>query len=83
VFPKINRQARTESLKGTIKIDGEYCKECLLCTTACKNGNLQPSGELNSKGFHPIVLKDDADCNGCALCALVCPEVAIEVYRGQ
>ncbi len=70
-------------MKGTIKIDGEYCKECLLCTTACKNGNLQPSGELNSKGFHPIVLKDDADCNGCALCALVCPEVAIEVYRGQ
>jgi NAD-dependent dihydropyrimidine dehydrogenase PreA subunit len=26
-------------------------------------------------------VKPDADCNGCALCALVCPEVAIEVYR--
>ncbi len=68
-------------MKGTIKIDGEYCKECLLCTTACKNNNLRSSGELNSKGFHPIVLKDDANCNGCALCAIICPEAAIEVYR--
>jgi len=68
-------------LKGTIKINGELCKECLLCTISCKKENLLPSTELNSKGFHPVILKADAVCNGCALCAIICPDIAIEVYR--
>jgi NAD-dependent dihydropyrimidine dehydrogenase PreA subunit len=26
--------------------------------------------------------KDERKCSGCALCAIACPEIAIEVYRG-
>lgn len=72
---------RLARVKGTITINSELCKECLLCTISCKKENLQPATELNSKGFHPIILKADADCNGCALCAIMCPDIAIEVYR--
>jgi len=36
---------------------------------------------LNAKGFHPAVAVKSDDCVGCAMCAVVCPEVAIEVYK--
>jgi len=68
-------------LKGKINIDETLCKECHLCIDACKKGNIVPSDKLNTDGFHPVIFQDDGDCTGCALCALMCPEVAIEVYR--
>jgi 2-oxoglutarate ferredoxin oxidoreductase subunit delta len=37
---------------------------------------------LNPSGYLPAVFNDNGECTGCAICALVCPEVAIEVYRG-
>jgi len=49
---------------------------------------IEISDELNTKGYYPArFLEDDAPkshkrkCTGCAMCALTCPDVAIEVYR--
>jgi 2-oxoglutarate ferredoxin oxidoreductase subunit delta len=36
--------------------------------------------DLTSKGYHPVMLVKDG-CTGCAICALVCPEAALTVYR--
>jgi 2-oxoglutarate ferredoxin oxidoreductase subunit delta len=41
---------------------------------------------LNIKGYHPAEYtedetSDDRKCTGCALCAVMCPDVAIEVFR--
>jgi 2-oxoglutarate ferredoxin oxidoreductase subunit delta len=37
---------------------------------------------LNAIGYHPALLVDPAgDCTGCALCAVICPDVCITVYR--
>lgn len=69
-------------MKGHITIDKELCKECLLCIQACKQGLIHPSGEYNSRGYRPAQFKDaGGECTGCTLCAIVCPDVAIEVYR--
>jgi len=68
-------------LKGFIEINRELCKECLLCVEACKRDNIVPSTDLNAKGYHPVRFTADGRCNGCALCATVCPEAAIEVWR--
>lgn len=41
------------------------------------------SEELNLKGYYPAKVNDKGEsrCNGCTLCAVACPEAAIEVYR--
>jgi len=38
--------------------------------------------KLNARGYHPSALVDpDGNCTGCAICAVVCPDVCITVYR--
>jgi len=42
---------------------------------------------LNQKGYYPAIYSEEGIgiekhvCKGCALCAIVCPDIAIEVYR--
>jgi 2-oxoglutarate ferredoxin oxidoreductase subunit delta len=35
---------------------------------------------LTPKGYHPVKLISDG-CTGCGICAIVCPEAALTVYR--
>ena len=69
-------------MKGTIEISRELCKGGELCSSFCPKGIISVSDKLNANGYLPAVFKDNGECTGCAICALVCPEVAIEVYRG-
>jgi 2-oxoglutarate ferredoxin oxidoreductase subunit delta len=37
---------------------------------------------LNARGYHPAIYQDpQGDCTGCALCAVICPDACITVYR--
>jgi 2-oxoglutarate ferredoxin oxidoreductase subunit delta len=37
---------------------------------------------LTPRGYHPAALIDpQGECTGCAICAVICPDVAISVYR--
>ena len=67
--------------KGHIEIDQELCKGCQLCIAFCNKGSIWPAETLNAAGYQPCAFDGGGDCTGCAICALVCPEVAIEVYR--
>jgi 2-oxoglutarate ferredoxin oxidoreductase subunit delta len=80
-----------------VVIDENLCKGCALCTTACPQHLLVEGDHFNNKGYTPVVflpITINADCNGdrldsrlertcsgCALCARMCPDVAIRVYR--
>lgn len=68
-------------LKGYIEINRELCKECHLCIYACKKGLIVTTNEFNSRGYHPVRFEKPEECTGCTLCAVTCPEVAIEAYR--
>jgi 2-oxoglutarate ferredoxin oxidoreductase subunit delta len=37
-------------------------------------------GRLTPKGYHPVALVREG-CTGCGICAIMCPEAALTVYR--
>jgi len=78
----INSLDKGYNMKGKIVIDRELCKGCELCIAFCPKKLIAPSDKLNAAGYLPAEFKDGGECTGCASCATVCPEVAIEVYRG-
>lgn len=72
--------------KGSIVVNRERCKGCHICLDWCPLGLISVSPDLNRKGYQPARFNDrkseeDKTCTGCTMCATVCPEVAIEVYR--
>ena len=38
---------------------------------------------INSMGFHPATVVEQDKCTGCAFCARMCPDVAIEVEKEE
>jgi len=66
---------RSEHPDEVIFIYDKWCKNCGLCYGLC------PKGVLTSdKGGHPVVSNPDA-CIACYLCEMVCPDMAITVYK--
>ena len=57
------------------------CKGCYLCIGACPKNVLGESESLNAKGYKPAAVKNPDACIGCAMCATMCPDCAIEVYK--
>ena len=64
-----------------IEINKERCKACELCVGACPLGLICLSEEINSAGDHYARQTDASKCTGCTLCAIMCPDMAIEVYK--
>lgn len=80
-----------------VSVDKEKCKGCLLCVAFCPKGLLAQSKKLNRRGANfiefsrkankkgggipPLAGHDTGECIGCAMCAVICPECCIEVYR--
>ena len=71
------------SKKGKVVINKELCKGCMLCVEFCKRNVLRASESFNKMGYHPAEVCEDSDCTACMVCAIVCPEVAIEVYDDE
>ena len=66
--------------KGKVVIDRERCKGCHLCIDVCPVKVLGIDEEPNSWGYYPAKLVKD-NCIACGSCYLVCPDVAITVYK--
>ncbi len=68
-------------VKGWIEVDEMFCKGCENCVHECPQKVLALNMDhLTPKGYHPVYLIAEG-CAGCAICALVCPEAALTVYR--
>ena len=64
-----------------IEILSERCKSCEFCISVCRNNVLEVGEKTNAKGYRYINVKNEADCIGCLMCANMCPDAAIEIYR--
>ncbi len=68
-------------LKGPIHVDRERCREFTLCSEFCPKKAIFIPGDLNLKGYYVAVFDDGKGCTGCTTCAIICPDVAIEVEK--
>ena len=60
----------------------DTCKGCGLCIAACHKSLLAiDKSHLNAKGYHPIGIEKPEECVGCAACARMCPDCALEVDK--
>ena len=67
---------------GKVVITREFCKGCELCTTACSKKLLKIGESFNKSGYYVVEFcGEEGTCTGCALCAEMCPDVAIEVWK--
>lgn len=64
-----------------VNILSEYCKSCGLCIEACPKKILAIGDKANNKGYFAVVCTDQEKCIGCTMCGIVCPDVAIEIYK--
>jgi 2-oxoglutarate ferredoxin oxidoreductase subunit delta len=64
-----------------IEILTERCKSCEFCISVCKKDVLEIGGKANSKGYRYVSVKNPENCIGCLMCANMCPDAAIEIYR--
>lgn len=64
-----------------VEVDPVYCKGCLRCVEVCKKECLVLSGLSNASGYDYVAYQEGAGCTGCGLCYMVCPDVAVTVYK--
>ncbi len=65
-----------------VTINEDRCKGCGLCVHVCPKKVLVIAKErLNVKGYHPASAPDQSSCISCAMCATMCPDVAIRVEK--
>ena len=69
--------------KPSITIEPELCKGCGLCIWACPKEEIRLSDKDDIRGIKVAFFNDSHECTGCTFCAVVCPEVAIDVYRAS
>lgn len=70
-------------MKGGIVIDRELCKGCGNCIEACPRKIIAMTKQFNSNGYFVVGLKEAGNCTGCAICANMCPEIAITVFQEE
>ncbi|BDV43460.1 2-oxoacid:acceptor oxidoreductase subunit delta [Geotalea uraniireducens] len=66
---------------ATIEIDELRCKGCGLCTLACSRKLIVMGEIINKHGYVTARFTRCEQCTGCALCAEICPDVAITVFK--
>ena len=69
--------------KATIHINQNWCKGCYICIEACPKKVFDKASEVSEKGFFPVIVARPEDCTTCLQCEMLCPDLAIDVKKGD
>jgi 2-oxoglutarate ferredoxin oxidoreductase subunit delta len=65
-----------------VVVNTERCKGCSYCVLSCAKNVLYIDFNRRNSGGYPVAASAPGkQCSGCALCAEVCPDVALAVFR--
>lgn len=64
-----------------VKILNHYCKGCGYCVKSCPKKVLEIGTEINGLGYKYAVTARPEDCIACKMCAVICPDSAIEIEK--
>lgn len=68
--------------KGEITIDERYCQGCGYCVHFCNRDCIVIKGnKYTPQGYLLPEFANPDNCTACAICAWMCPQFAIEVYK--
>ena len=68
--------------KSKLAINDAACKGCQLCVVSCPKKILELNKDsVNVKGYNPVSCTDIEQCTACAVCAKICPDSVISVYK--
>ena len=68
--------------KAKVTVQEKLCKGCGLCVHSCPKHVLKLSEHrLNANGYSVAEVASPENCIGCAFCAIMCPDCAIEVEK--
>ena len=73
--------ADMDDIFRNIVILEDRCKGCYLCIEACPKNCLEIGTHINIRSINPVVFVRPEDCILCEDCAVVCPDLAIEIYQ--
>ena len=67
---------------ANVTIQEMVCKGCGLCVHSCPKHVLQLSEQKRNANGYPVAeVVNGQNCIGCAFCAIMCPDCAIEVEK--
>ena len=64
-----------------VVVAAELCKDCGLCVSGLPQGLPGALPGAESLRRLPDADARGRECTGCTMCAVMCPDTAIEVYR--
>ena len=66
-----------------IHLNRKWCKGCYICFEVCPKKVFEKSPEVTEKGFQPVVVARSDLCTRCLQCEMLCPDLAINVEKGE
>jgi 2-oxoglutarate ferredoxin oxidoreductase subunit delta len=78
---KENREKRKKKVE--IHINQSWCKGCYICLETCPQKVFDKGSEVSEKGFFPVLVARPEDCTTCLQCEMLCPDLAIDVKKGE
>jgi len=68
---------------ATIHLNRKWCKGCYICLEVCPKKVYEKSSEVSEKGFQPVLVSHPELCTRCLQCEMLCPDLAINVEKGE